>query len=285
MAARIDTGDTADDDSVFPVRYQKIKSERGYKATRIASLDSSQIVRGQLCERTVLVHTKACSEVPRNNKGDCYGRGVLEQYSSRIVEHVGTSNDTNGLQGSLIVEAEETDGIFDVAELKEQVQCLKSCIHLCLEEAFYLVHCKQTLKVYMDDTDTVLTVEELWRHCCKMVKNFVHKYVVYHCYRSKGWVPKPGMKFGVHFLLYKDGPPYYHSSYGVVVRSMMSASELTWQFVISLVRTMDSVNKGAIICEVKSNQKETDLSTPSCISTFIVEETLVCRWVPKQDRN
>ena len=280
MAARVDT-----DGSVFPARYQKTKNERGYKATRIASLDSSEVVRGQLREQTVLVHVKACSETPQNHKGDCYGRVVLEQGGSRVVEQANASKEANSLRGDLKIEAEELDGIFDVAELNEQVQYLKSRIHLCLEEAFYLVHYKQTLKVYMGDTDSVLTVADFWKQCCKRVKNFVHKYVVYQYYRSKGWVPKPGMKFGVHYLLYKDGPPYYHSSYGVVVRSMMTASELTWQFVVSFVRAMDSVNKGAIVCEVKADQKEIDLSAPSCISSFIVDATLVRRWVPKQDRN
>ena len=280
MAARIDTNS-----SVFPARYQKTKNERGYKATRIASLDSSEVVRGQLLEQTVLVHAKACSKIPQNHKGECYGRIILEQGGSRIVEQAGSCKEASGLRGDLKIEAEEVGGIFDVAELNEQVQYLKSCVHLCLEEAFYLVHYKQTLKVYVDDSDGVLTVEDFWKECCKRVKNFVHKYIVYQYYRSKGWVPKPGMKFGVHYLLYKDGPPYYHSSYGVVVRSLTTASELTWQFVVSFVRTMDSVNKGAIICEVKADQKQVDLSTPSCISSFIVEETLVRRWVPKQDRN
>lgn len=275
MAARIDSGSTATDDGiVFPVRYFKAKNEHGHKAARTASLDSSQIIRGQLGEQSVLVHTKTCSATTRR-RGECYGRGVLEEGAPIIVKQVdvGEGSSKTEFDGSSLCDGDE------------QVEHLKSCIHLCLEEAFYLVHCKQCLTVYVADADTLLTAEDFWKQCCKRVKNFVHKYVVYHYYRNKGWVPKPGTKFGVHFLLYKDGPSYYHSSYGVIVRSAMSASELTWQFIVSLVRTMDSVNKGAIICEVKTDQKEVDLSNPSCISHFTVVETLVNRWVPKQDRN
>ena len=280
MAARVDCVDG----DVFPARYQKAKNERGYKASRTASLESSQLVAGQLCEQTVLVHTKSCSEIPL--RGECYGKGILEDGAPKIVEKVVVSHEANPLQGTLKVEAEEVDrtSLFDVTELNEQVQYLKSCIHLCLEEAFYLVHHKQSLKVYVDDMDVILTTEDFWKQCCKRNKNFVHKYVVYQYYRDKGWVPKSGTKFGVHFSLYKDGPTYYHSSYGVIVRSIMCASELTWQFVVSFVRAMESVNKGAIICEVKAVRTDIDLSSPSGICSFAVEETMISRWVPKQER-
>lgn len=287
MAARVDPGCTADSNT-FPVRYQKAKNERGYRSTRTASLDTSRIAFGELWEQAVLVHSKTCSEIAR--KGECYGRGVVDKGVSKDGEQVNVGDEANSLQGISKIEAEEVDGhsLFDVAKLNEQLQYLKSCIHLSLEEAFYLVHCKQALKVWVDRAEIVLTAEELWKHCCEKVKDFHHRFVVYHYYRSKGWVPKPGAKFGVHFLLYKGGPAYYHSSYGVVVRSVMPASELTWQFVILFVRTMESVNKGAIICEVKANQTEVtsvDLSTPSCISHFIVEETMIHRWLPKQNRD
>ena len=268
MASRVDAGNKAKG-NVFPARYQKAKNERGYKATRTASLDTSQIATGQLYEHTVVVESKTCSEIPR--RGECYGRGI----SNRMGQQDVSGEINSSLQGTSNI------------ELNEQLQYLKSCIHLCLEEAFYLVYSKQSLTVYKGDIRTALTVENFWKLCCERVKNFHYKYVVYQYYRDKGWVPKPGAKFGVHFLLYKDGPMYYHSSYGVLVRSVMSASELTWQFVISFVRTMDSVNKGAIICDVRADEKELpsmNLLNPSCISKFIVEETLIHRWVPKQDR-
>ena len=275
----------ASESIVFPVRYQKAKNVRGYKTLRTASVESSEVVTGQLCEQTVLVRTKSCSQIPL--KGECYGRGILEDENPKPVEQFDNVNlEVDASQRTSTIEIEEeADGtsLFDVTELNDQVEHLKSCIHLCLEEAFYLVHCKHSLKVYINDVNTILTIEDFWKQCCERMKNFVHKYVVYRYYRDKGWVLKPGAKFGVHFLLYKDGPAYYHSSYGVVVRSILCASELSWQFVVSLVRAMESVNKGAIICEVTAI-KDVDLSMSSCISDFAVEETMVNRWVPKQDR-
>lgn len=40
---------------------------------------------------------------------------------------------------------------------------------------------------------------------------FLVNYVVYHHYRSLGWVVKGGLKFCVDYLLYKRGPVFHHA--------------------------------------------------------------------------
>lgn len=40
---------------------------------------------------------------------------------------------------------------------------------------------------------------------------FLINYVVYHHYRSLGWVVKGGIKFCVDYLLYKRGPVFSHA--------------------------------------------------------------------------
>lgn len=40
---------------------------------------------------------------------------------------------------------------------------------------------------------------------------FLINYVVYHHYRSLGWVVKGGIKFCVDYLLYKRGPVFHHA--------------------------------------------------------------------------
>jgi len=42
---------------------------------------------------------------------------------------------------------------------------------------------------------------------------FLINYVVYHHYRSLGWVVKGGIKFCVDYLLYKRGPVFTHAEY------------------------------------------------------------------------
>jgi tRNA-splicing endonuclease subunit Sen2 len=40
---------------------------------------------------------------------------------------------------------------------------------------------------------------------------FLTSYVVYHYFRSLGWVVKSGTKFCVDYLLYKKGPVFSHA--------------------------------------------------------------------------
>ena len=40
---------------------------------------------------------------------------------------------------------------------------------------------------------------------------FLVNYVLYHHYRSLGWVVKNGIKFCVDYLLYKRGPVFHHA--------------------------------------------------------------------------
>lgn len=40
---------------------------------------------------------------------------------------------------------------------------------------------------------------------------FLINYIVYHHYRSLGWVVKGGIKFCVDYLLYKRGPVFTHA--------------------------------------------------------------------------
>jgi hypothetical protein len=44
---------------------------------------------------------------------------------------------------------------------------------------------------------------------------FLINYVVYHHYRSLGWVVKGGIKFCVDYLLYKRGPVFHHAEYSI----------------------------------------------------------------------
>lgn len=42
---------------------------------------------------------------------------------------------------------------------------------------------------------------------------FLVHYVLYHHYRSLGWVVRTGIKFCVDYLLYKRGPVFHHAEY------------------------------------------------------------------------
>ena len=46
---------------------------------------------------------------------------------------------------------------------------------------------------------------------------FLLNYVVYHHFRSLGWVVRPGIKFGVDYLLYNRGPVFSHAEFAVLI--------------------------------------------------------------------
>jgi len=46
---------------------------------------------------------------------------------------------------------------------------------------------------------------------------FLLSYVVYHHFRSLGWVIRPGVKFAVDYLLYNRGPVFSHAAFAVII--------------------------------------------------------------------
>ena len=46
---------------------------------------------------------------------------------------------------------------------------------------------------------------------------FILHYTTYHHFRSLGWVVRPGLKFGVDYLLYLRGPVFSHAEFAVTI--------------------------------------------------------------------
>ncbi|KAL9089170.1 MAG: hypothetical protein Q9159_002641 [Coniocarpon cinnabarinum] len=47
--------------------------------------------------------------------------------------------------------------------------------------------------------------------------SFITSYIVYHHFRTLGWVVRPGQKFACDFLLYARGPVFAHAEFAVVI--------------------------------------------------------------------
>ena len=43
------------------------------------------------------------------------------------------------------------------------------------------------------------------------------QYAAFQFYRGKGWMPRSGLQYGAHFVLYRRHPALCHSDYAVVV--------------------------------------------------------------------
>lgn len=118
----------------------------------------------------------------------------------------------------------DSDDVLDLTEF-DNIEHFQ----LTMVEAFFLAGMLGCLEVY--DTNGKLSIDALYHLCLQsqlppLVTHrprsslylrpdnpFLLSYVVYHHFRSLGWVVKSGTKFCVDYLLYKRGPVFSHAEY------------------------------------------------------------------------
>ncbi|XP_026788722.3 tRNA-splicing endonuclease subunit Sen2 isoform X2 [Pangasianodon hypophthalmus] len=163
-------------------------------------------------------------------------------------------------------------------------------LQLSYEEAFFLVYALGCLSVFRDGE--ALSILQLWRMFRSAQPNFEITYAAYHYFRSKGWVPKSGIKYGTDLMLYRKGPPFYHASYSVVVERVDESSQgaalrpFTWRSLAALSRTTANVSKELMFSYVivPSDMTEEDFSSPECLKSLKVQEIIVSRWISSRER-
>ncbi|KAM4821089.1 tRNA-splicing endonuclease subunit Sen2 [Thomomys bottae] len=164
-------------------------------------------------------------------------------------------------------------------------------LQLSLEEAFFLVYALGCLSVYYKEE--ALTIMQLWRAFTAVQPTFRTTYMAYHHFRSRGWVPKVGLKYGTDLLLYRKGPPFYHASYSVIVELVDSCFEGTprrpfsWKSLAALSRVSSSVSKELLLCYLikPSTMTEEEMESPECMKRIKVQEVILSRWVSSRERS
>lgn len=170
-------------------------------------------------------------------------------------------------------------------------------LQLSLCEAFFLSYGLGCLTVCNTDNER-LTVTQLWQACLCIQPGFLSSYVAYHHLRSKGWVVRTGEKYGVDFLVYKDGPVFYHSNAAILVQTVdkdtmepihdpgQPCVPFTWQYLAGLSRINSSVGKDLILFHVlrPSGLTSDELLSPECLRQFVVQEVVLRRWIPEKSR-
>ena len=98
-------------------------------------------------------------------------------------------------------------------------------LQLTLQEAFFLLWTLDCLTVLDPASSKPMSLQEIWTSfqlahlpptlpptpLLQFDNPFLINYIVYHHYRSLGWVIKGGIKFCVDYLLYKRGPVFAHA--------------------------------------------------------------------------
>ncbi|XP_020099925.1 probable tRNA-splicing endonuclease subunit Sen2 [Ananas comosus] len=155
------------------------------------------------------------------------------------------------------------------------------------EEAFYLSHSLKCLKITRDSDDTPPSENELWAYLKSKNEAFPESYMAYKHLRSKNWVVKPGIQYGVDFVAYRHHPALVHSEYAViVVREGDRNSRLSSMTdLYCTLRACGSVAKTLLklsirCCGVNGSMRD----SPDCLEDFDVDERTITRFIPAQSR-
>ncbi|KAF1954099.1 hypothetical protein CC80DRAFT_493949 [Byssothecium circinans] len=226
---------------------------------------------------------------------------------------------TTGTEGSVIEEirktiAEESPD-FDL-NVKDQEH-----LQLTFEEAFFLSYVLGVLEVHHDDT--LVQLSHLLRLFCEQYNfsptkslqsspivpddSFLLNYVVFHHFRSLGWVVRPGIKFACDWLLYLRGPAFHHAEFAVMIVPSYShpywsgTSELEeysrkkankdWWWLHRLNRVQTQAHKTLMLVYVEvpppwqsdANSESFDIGT--ALKRYRVRETIWKRWSPNRNRD
>lgn len=138
---------------------------------------------------------------------------------------------------------------------------------------------------------------------------FLLKYVVYHHFRSLGWVVRPGIKFAVDYLLYLRGPAFHHAEFGVQIipsyshpywsetpeRAAHKKEKETrdWWWFHRVNRVQTAVMKTLVLVyvevpppwdgETKKDALSVDIG--EMLKSYSVREVVFKRWSPSRNRD
>ncbi|ONK76289.1 tRNA-splicing endonuclease subunit Sen2-2 [Asparagus officinalis] len=156
-----------------------------------------------------------------------------------------------------------------------------------LEEALFLNQNLQALTIITDKECKVNNVQ-LWQYMKSKKAKFPELYKAYEHLRAKNWVVRPGTQYGGDFVAYRHHPALVHSEFVVLVMTEGDDDDgsngrlRVWSDLQCGLRVCGSVAKTLLVLSVNKNGSE--LSSPSCLDEFSVEENVVERWVAEQCR-
>lgn len=241
-------------------------------------------------ESTTFQHTDAASEVKNNNV-------------SPDAEAIFTA-----------VPAVEKPVISDVVPAVFSEELVdKEHFQLAPEEAFFLAFGLGALRVVDPETRAPISNEQL---LTKLRANsyfpprsadnlspedpFLVQYAAYHHFRSLGWVPRHGIKFGVDWIIYQRGPVFDHSEFGIMVVPSFSdprwseyeheESTKSWSWLMGVNRVLAHVLKSLVLVYVDVppppvfDEEMKKGGIAAALKKFTIREVMVRRFSVNRNR-
>ena len=211
-------------------------------------------------------------------------------------------------------------------ELAEKAQTRnKEHLQLTLEEAFFLSYGLGVLSITDPTTSTALSTYSLLTlsrqnsyfppmptQDLQPDDPFLLSYVVYHHFRSLGWVIRPGIKFAVDYLLYLRGPVFTHAQFAVFILpsyehpywkserelgKTRKKEEKSWWWVHCVNRVQTQVRKSLLLAYVEVPPPEAietkgmggegnaaDVDIGRVLKQYKVRELTLKRWSPNRGK-
>ncbi|MCJ1301006.1 hypothetical protein MMC08_003805 [Hypocenomyce scalaris] len=207
-------------------------------------------------------------------------------------------------------------------------------LQLSFEEAFFLVYGIGVLEIRNQSSMEALTAASLFSlfrqysyfppasvDSLQPDDPFLTSYIVYHHFRSLGWVVRPGVKFAVNYLLYNRGPVFSHAEFAVIILPSYSDSywastaerrmetrkkeSKSWWWLHCVNRVQSQVRKSLVLVYVEipppvppapsitsSANAEADdkvrlgyANISQLLKRYKVRELTLKRWIPNRSRD
>ncbi|KAI1321131.1 hypothetical protein F5Y16DRAFT_389244 [Xylariaceae sp. FL0255] len=180
-------------------------------------------------------------------------------------------------------------------------------LQLSPEEAFYLVYALGVLSITDPVSGKTLTVQDLFGLFRQMSyfpqrtadlqpdDPFLVQYVVYHHFRSLGWVPRSGVKFGADWLLYLGGPVFTHGEFAVTVIPSYShpywksrvdrSTKRSWHWLHSIGRVQSHALKTLVLVYVDIPPPTDEPDISGMLKRYKVREFCMKRFLVNRNCN
>ena len=190
-------------------------------------------------------------------------------------------------------------------------------LQLTLEEAFFLVYGLGVLEVVGEEafeaipTPSLLSLFRRYYYFppstpppSALDDHFMISYVVYHHFRSLGWVVRPGIKFAVDYLLYNRGPVFAHAEFAVMImpsydgthgsqsqcqrRADGGGRDWWWLHCVNRVQAQVQKNLVLVYVEIPPAERPTDggeRDITALLKRYKVREMALKRWTPNRSRD
>ncbi|MHA2194937.1 MAG: tRNA-intron lyase [Promethearchaeota archaeon] len=127
---------------------------------------------------------------------------------------------------------------------KPRIEYFSKPSELSLIEAYFLLE-NNEIAIYDVKEKKDLSPKEFFKIAKKIHNKFEEKYIIYKDLREKKYIPRPGLKFGADYVVYKKGPGLEHSLF--MVHVLPHDSEITAIDMVRAGRLATSVRKKFVI--------------------------------------